>query len=238
MGSEVAAMRPNAIPTASGLRRFAFYPYFLKLLWGVRRRLAPSLKRAVDVLVSGTALLCITPIFALIALLIKLDDHGPILFWQQRIGKHGRIFRFPKFRSMVVDAEQRVAAVSTLNQHGDTITFKMKRDPRITRIGAILRRFSLDELPQLWCVFRGDMSLVGPRPALPREVAKYNLAARRRLNTTPGLTCIWQVSGRSNHAFPIQCEMDIDYVRNRSLKLDIELLAKTIPAVITGKGAY
>jgi lipopolysaccharide/colanic/teichoic acid biosynthesis glycosyltransferase len=139
---------------------------------------------------------------------------------------------------MVVDAEQRVAAVSTLNQHGDTITFKMKRDPRITRIGAILRRFSLDELPQLWCVFRGDMSLVGPRPALPREVAKYNLAARRRLNTTPGLTCIWQVSGRSNLAFPIQCEMDIDYVRNRSLKLDIELLAKTIPAVITGKGAY
>lgn len=231
-------MQPNAIPTASGLRRFPFYTHAVKVLWALRRRFSPFLKRSVDIFVSGAALLCISPIFALIALLIKLDDRGPILFWQQRIGKHGRIFRFPKFRSMVVDAEQRVAAISKLNQHGDTITFKMKRDPRITRIGAVLRRFSLDELPQLWCVFRGDMSLVGPRPALPREVAKYNLEARRRLNTTPGLTCIWQVSGRSNLAFPIQCEMDIDYVRNQSLKLDIELLAKTIPAVITGKGAY
>lgn len=210
----------------------------IKTSWRLQAALPKRAKRALDALLSGLALLGLLPLFGVIAALIKLEDGGPILFWQTRVGKHGRHFAFPKFRSMVVDAEARLEAIRARNQHGATITFKMQDDPRITRIGKVLRRFSMDELPQLWCVFRGDMSLVGPRPALPKEVARYDLAARRRLNATPGLTCVWQVSGRSNLAFPIQCEMDIAYIRRQSLRYDIELLIRTIPAVVSGKGAY
>ncbi len=210
----------------------------VKTSWRLQAALPKQAKRSLDALLSGLALLGLLPLFGLIAALIKLEDGGPILFWQTRVGKHGRRFRFPKFRSMVVDAEAHLEAIHARNQHGATITFKMQDDPRITRIGKVLRRFSMDELPQLWCVLRGEMSLVGPRPALPKEVARYDLAARRRLNAIPGLTCIWQVSGRSNLAFPIQCEMDIAYIRRQSLRYDIELLARTIPAVVSGKGAY
>jgi lipopolysaccharide/colanic/teichoic acid biosynthesis glycosyltransferase len=210
----------------------------IKTNWRLQAALPKQAKRALDALLSGLALLGLLPLFGVIAALIKLEDGGPILFWQTRVGKHGRHFAFPKFRSMVVDAEARLEAIRARNQHGATITFKMQDDPRITRIGKVLRRFSMDELPQLWCVFRGDMSLVGPRPALPKEVARYDLSARRRLNAIPGLTCVWQVSGRSNLAFPIQCEMDIAYIRQQSLRYDIELLARTIPAVVSGKGAY
>jgi lipopolysaccharide/colanic/teichoic acid biosynthesis glycosyltransferase len=210
----------------------------IKTSWRLQAALPKQTKRALDGLLAGLALLGLLPLFGAIAALIKLEDGGPILFWQTRVGKHGRHFAFPKFRSMVVDAEVRLEAIRARNQHGATITFKMQDDPRITRIGKVLRRFSMDELPQLWCVFRGDMSLVGPRPALPKEVARYDLSARRRLNAIPGLTCVWQVSGRSNLAFPIQCEMDIAYIRQQSLRYDIELLARTIPAVVSGKGAY
>ena len=210
----------------------------IKTSWRLQAALPKQAKRALDALLSGLALLGLLPLFGIIAALIKLEDGGPVLFWQTRVGKHGRHFAFPKFRSMVVDAEARLEAIRARNQHGATITFKMQDDPRITRIGKVLRRFSMDELPQLWCVFRGDMSLVGPRPALPKEVARYDLFARRRLNATPGLTCVWQVSGRSNLAFPIQCEMDIAYIHQQSLRYDIELLARTIPAVVSGKGAY
>ena len=206
--------------------------------WTLHAHMPHFAKRAIDILVSGLALLCAAPALALIALLIKLEDQGPVLYWQTRVGKYGKHFRFPKFRSMVTDAEARLAELRSRNQHGGGITFKMKDDPRITRIGRIMRRFSLDEVPQLWCVFTGEMTLVGPRPALPREVARYTLAERRRLDVTPGLTCIWQVSGRSALPFPIQCKMDIDYIESRSLTLDAKLLVATIPAVITGKGAY
>lgn len=210
----------------------------IKTSWRLQAALSRHGKRTLDAVLSGLALLGLMPLFGLIAALIKLEDGGPVLFWQTRVGKHGRRFAFPKFRSMVVDAEARLEAIRARNQHGATITFKMQDDPRITRIGKVLRRFSLDELPQLWSVFRGDMSLVGPRPALPKEVALYDLSARRRLNAVPGLTCVWQVSGRSNLAFPIQCEMDIAYIRQQSLRYDIELLVRTIPAVVSGKGAY
>jgi lipopolysaccharide/colanic/teichoic acid biosynthesis glycosyltransferase len=155
-----------------------------------------------------------------------------------RVGQWGREFRFPKFRSMVLDAEKRKQDLLGVNQHGEGITFKMKRDPRITRTGAILRKLSIDELPQLWCVLKGDMSLVGPRPPVPSEVARYTLADRRRLDIKPGLTCIWQVSGRSELAFDKQVNLDVQYIDSHSLWLDIALLLKTIPAILTGRGAY
>jgi lipopolysaccharide/colanic/teichoic acid biosynthesis glycosyltransferase len=211
---------------------------FVKLSSRVRSRMPSVLKRSIDVVLAALALLTCMPLFGVVALLIKVEDGGPVLFWQTRVGRHGRLFRFPKFRSMAVNAEARLAELRGSNQHGAGITFKMQHDPRITRTGRVLRRFSLDELPQLWCVFRGDMSLVGPRPALPKEVARYRLSDRRRLDAIPGLTCTWQVSGRANLPFPIQCQMDVDYIRRQSLKLDIEILAKTLPAVVSGKGAY
>lgn len=202
-------------------------------------RLTPDwVKRTVDIIAAGAAMLAASPLLGVIALLIKLEDGGPVLFWQWRVGQHGRLFRFPKFRSMVVRAEEKLAELRRLNQHGDGVTFKMKNDPRITRVGRVLRRFSLDEAPQLWCVLTGKMTLVGPRPALPKEVARYSLDDRRRLDAKPGLTCIWQVSGRANLPFPVQCQMDIDYIERRGLLLDARLLAATVPAVITGKGAY
>jgi lipopolysaccharide/colanic/teichoic acid biosynthesis glycosyltransferase len=196
-------------------------------------------KRALDVAVSLVALIAALPLFALVALLIWLTDRGPVLYWQERVGRHGRVFRFPKFRSMVTNAEALVGSLGTQNQHGAAgVTFKMRADPRITWIGRIIRRTSIDELPQLWCVLVGDMSLVGPRPALPREVVRYTLADRRRLEATPGLTCHWQVQGRSEIPFPRQVELDVEYVEKGNLGVDIKLLGQTIPAVVTGRGAY
>ena len=209
-----------------------------KIAWRIGIRAGDAGKRALDVLVSATALVLLAPLFLLVAVLIKATDRGPALFWQTRIGKWGQPFRFPKFRSMVVDAEAVQARLLASNVHGDGITFKLKRDPRITWIGRIIRKTSIDELPQLWCVMKGEMSLVGPRPALEREVARYSLDDRRRLDAVPGLTCTWQVSGRSDIAFPEQLRMDVEYIERQGLKEDIRLLLRTIPAVITGRGAY
>jgi lipopolysaccharide/colanic/teichoic acid biosynthesis glycosyltransferase len=196
-------------------------------------------KRALDLLVVVPALLLLAPLFALVALAIRAHDGGPVLFWQRRVGRDGVEFAFPKFRSMVMNAEAVRQALLDANQHGaEGVTFKMKRDPRITPIGRIIRRSSIDELPQLWCVLRGSMSLVGPRPPLVSEVARYSLEDRQRLAVTPGLTCIWQVNGRSEVPFPQQVQMDLDYIRQPSLRADIGLLLKTLPAVIRGRGAY
>jgi len=192
-------------------------------------------KRAADVLAASLGLLLVGPVLLLVGLLIKLEDGGPVLFSQTRVGKGGRHFRFFKFRSMVVDAEAKRAA---LKAESGQLRFKMRRDPRITRIGAWLRRTSMDELPQLLNVLRGDMSLVGPRPALPEEVADYDAAARERLRVPQGITCLWQVSGRSLLSFEQQVELDRTYVRSRSLWLDLKLLVLTVPAVLTGRGAY
>ena len=200
---------------------------------------ALALKRSVDVAVSLVALVLLCPLFALVALVIKLTDGGPVLFWQTRVGRYGREFRFPKFRSMVLDAEARKAALATANSHGaDGVTFKMKRDPRITPVGRVIRKLSIDELPQLWLVLTGEMSLVGPRPPVPAEVERYTLADRRRLDVTPGLTCIWQVSGRSEIPFERQVGLDVEYIESRSFLLDLRLLAKTVPAVLAGRGAF
>jgi len=192
-----------------------------------------------DLTISLIALLLLSPLFLLIALAIALQDGGPVFFWQNRVGKDGVLFRCPKFRSMVINAEVVRQQLVQQNHHGEGgVTFKIKCDPRITPVGAFLRRFSLDELPQFWSVFVGDMSLVGPRPALPIEVERYTPAERQRLSVIPGITCIWQVSGRADIPFSQQVEMDMQYIARRSLLLDISLLLRTIPAVLGGKGAY
>ena len=207
--------------------------------WRLLTRLLQFNKRAIDLLVVVPALVLLLPLFMVVAALIWLTDRGPVLYWQKRVGQDGIEFDFPKFRSMVIDSDAVRKQLEALNQHGQQgVTFKMKRDPRITRIGRFIRRFSIDELPQLWCVLRGRMTLVGPRPPLPSEVARYTLSDRERLCVTPGLTCIWQVSGRSDIPFDRQVLLDVDYIHQRSLWTDIKLLFKTIPAVLLGRGAY
>ncbi|MBP3960073.1 sugar transferase [Gemmata sp. G18] len=195
-------------------------------------------KRALDVSVALALLIALAPLFAIVALLIKATDGGPVLFWQTRVGRWGREFRFPKFRSMVPNAERLLTAILDQNHHQSGVTFKLKRDPRVTWIGRLIRRASIDELPQLWCVLTGRMTLVGPRPAVVREVAQYTPTERRRLAATPGLTCIWQVSGRGDIPFGRQVEMDIEYIQKQSLLLDLKLLVLTVPAVLFGRGAY
>ncbi len=196
------------------------------------------MKRTLDLCVAAALLVCLLPLFCLVALAIKLTDGGPVLFWQTRVGRWGQEFAFPKFRSMVMNAEQLRSGLTEHNDLKQSVTFKMKQDPRVTRIGRLIRRLSVDELPQLWCVLTGDMALVGPRPPIPQEVAQYTLADRRRLDITPGLTCIWQVSGRSNIAFPQQVRLDVEYIESRSIRTDIKILLRTIPAILSGKGAY
>lgn len=197
------------------------------------------LKRALDIILSSVALVLLSPLFLALIILIRLQDGGPAFFWQTRVSLWGKEFRFPKFRSMVMDAEQQKLKLAKDNQHGnDGITFKMKRDPRVTVIGGFMRKLSLDELPQLWCVLRGEMSLVGPRPPVPSEVARYSVSDRRRLEVKPGLTCIWQVSGRSELPFEQQVRLDAQYIDSHSFWLDLYLLLKTIPAILTGRGAY
>jgi lipopolysaccharide/colanic/teichoic acid biosynthesis glycosyltransferase len=209
-----------------------------RLMWNSVIVGARFTKRALDIAGSLFLMIALSPLLTLIAFLIKATDFGPVLFWQRRVGRWGREFDFPKFRSMVADAEQLKDQLLAQNDHKDSITFKMKCDPRVTWLGRFIRKASIDELPQLWCVLKGDMSLVGPRPPVPREVAKYSLADRRRLDATPGLTCIWQVSGRGDIPFERQVELDVQYIESQSLWLDVKLLLKTVPAVLLGKGAY
>jgi exopolysaccharide biosynthesis polyprenyl glycosylphosphotransferase len=196
-----------------------------------------SVKRLMDIVGAGLGLVLLSPLFAAIAVAIKLDSPGPVLFTQMRAGKGGKPFRFYKFRSMRADAERLRKSLDHMNQASGPV-FKLRDDPRITRVGAVLRRFSLDELPQLFNVLKGDMSLVGPRPPLLEEVARYEPRHLRRLAVTPGITCIWQVSGRSDIPFERWVEMDVEYIQNRSLLLDLKLLLLTIPAVLSGRGAY
>lgn len=206
---------------------------WLATVWG-----AKVLKRTMDIIVSLAGLIVLSPLFLLMAIIIKLTDGGPILYVSQRVGKWGKEFAFPKFRSMYVNADQIKTDMQHLSQHEDPKTFKMRSDPRVTRIGRFMRRFSIDELPQLWCVLTGEMSLVGPRPPLPSEVAMYTLEDRRRLDVIPGLTCFWQVGGRSEIPFDEQVKLDVQYIESQSLWVDFKLLLKTIPAVLFGKGAY
>ncbi len=196
------------------------------------------LKRAMDITVSLVALLIAAPLFILpSAILIRLTSPGPVVFRQKRVGRNGRLFTLYKLRTMRADAEALKESLQARNEV-DGPAFKIRNDPRITGVGRILRKLSIDELPQLWNVLRGDMSLVGPRPPLPAEVAKYERWQRRRLSMRPGITCIWQVSGRSGVAFHRWMEMDLEYIDNWSLGLDLKILLKTIPSVFMARGAH
>ena len=196
-----------------------------------------ALKRTLDIVVSLAALILLSPLFGLIALAVWIEDGGPIFFTQIRVGQFGSEFKMYKIRSMCLDAEQRLKELLAKNQHKEGVTFKLKDDPRITRVGKWLRKFSFDELPQLYNVLIGDMSLVGPRPPVPREVAKYSLEHRRRLAIRPGITCFWQISGRSEIDFSGQVQLDVNYIESQTLWTDLVILARTVPAVLSGKGA-
>jgi exopolysaccharide biosynthesis polyprenyl glycosylphosphotransferase len=193
-------------------------------------------KRMLDVCVSLLILGISMPVIVIAALAIKLTSPGSILFKQERIGLNGRIFTLYKFRTMIEDAHERRGEVTHLNEMTGPV-FKAKADPRVTGVGRWLRKFSLDEIPQLWNVLKGDMSLVGPRPPIPEEVASYHRWHRRRLSMKPGLTCLWQVSGRNNVDFDRWMQLDLDYIDNWSPSLDLKILLRTIPAVLSGKGA-
>jgi exopolysaccharide biosynthesis polyprenyl glycosylphosphotransferase len=210
-------------------------------LIGVRHvRISPSvrlLKRGVDVAFSLCVLILAAPLMGLIALTIKLDSPGPVLFRQERVGKGGRLFTLHKFRSMALGAEEQKELLRDLNE-ADGPIFKIKEDPRVTRLGRLLRRLSLDELPQFYDVLRGEMSLIGPRPPLPEEVAQYQPWHRRRLEVAPGITGLWQVSGRSELPFDEMALLDIYYVEQWSPALDLKIFLRTIPTVLFGSGAY
>ena len=195
-----------------------------------------ALKRLFDIVASGLALWMLLPLLGAVAIAIKLTSRGPIFFKQVRAGVHGRPFHMLKFRSMVVNAEELKARLAAQNEQTGPV-FKMKNDPRITRIGRFIRKYSIDELPQLINVLRGDMSVVGPRPPVPQEVAQYEPWQRRRLSVRPGLTCIWQVSGRNQISFEEWMYLDMQYIDHWSLSQDLSLILKTVPVVLTGRGA-
>ena len=220
-------------------RRFGNKRRSLRLLaWRMTVQGSYALKRAMDIVLSGLGMIVLSPVFLGIAAAVKFTSPGPVIFSQVRVGRYGRYFNFYKFRSMYRDAEAMKKELLALNESSDGVIFKMKDDPRITKVGRFLRRTSLDELPQLWNVFIGDMSLVGPRPPVPKEVQEYTLEDRKRLDVIPGITCLWQIKGRSEIPFHEQVRLDKEYIIAPSVWKDIVILLKTIPAILGGKGAY
>ena len=195
-----------------------------------------AMKRAFDLAASLFALTLLSPLIIGVAIAIRLTSRGPILFRQRRVGLHGHTFNMLKFRSMVINAEELKAKLMAQNEQSGPV-FKMQRDPRITAIGRFIRKFSIDELPQLINIVRGEMAIVGPRPPIPSEVAQYEGWQRRRLSVRPGLTCVWQVSGRNAISFEGWMYLDMQYIDHWSLALDFQLILKTVPVVVTGRGA-
>ncbi|MFD7319700.1 sugar transferase [Streptomyces sp. NPDC059875] len=194
-------------------------------------------KRVLDIVLALLALILLSPILLVTACAIKVSSAGPVLYLQERVGRDGKPFRMLKFRSMRRDAERQRSAYLDLNECAGPL-FKIRHDPRVTPVGHVLRKWSIDELPQLLNVIHGEMSLVGPRPPLPEECEQYGPRERQRLLVKPGITCIWQVSGRSDVAFAEQVRMDLDYIANWDLVMDIRLLIRTVPAVLEHRGAY
>lgn len=238
--TEGTELQERLLATQSSLGRLKLnaYCFWKRYSWRVAVSWMLVLKRMFDVVSSGIMIILFTPLFLLIGFLIKLEDRGPVFFVQRRVGRNGREFNMFKYRSMCVDAEAKIRELMEKNQHAQGVTFKMKDDPRITRVGKWLRKLSLDELPQLFNVFIGDMSLVGPRPPIPREVALYTQADRRRLAVTPGITCLWQIGGRSEIDFSGQVQLDVQYIESQTFWTDLKILFKTVPAVLMSKGAY
>ena len=195
------------------------------------------LKRSLDLSVAIVGLVLTLPLFPVIAVLVKLDSKGSVFFAQKRVGRHGRLFTCYKFRSMVADAENQKVKLAALNEASGP-AFKIRQDPRITAIGSFLRRSSFDEMPQLFNVLLGQMSVVGPRPQIPTEVELYEPWHRARLAVKPGITCLWQISGRSQVGFDEWMRLDLEYIRRRSLRTDLFILLRTLPAVMARKGAY
>lgn len=234
-----------AAQTPWGRFRLDAYVRAKRLLWLAVVNSTLGLKRLLDIVASLLALILLSPVFLGIALLVRRDG-GPVFFRQTRIGLNGREFKMIKYRSMCVDAEAKLKDLLAQNEKASGITFKMKDDPRITPVGRLLRKTSLDELPQFLNVLRGEMSLVGPRPPVPREVALYSQADRRRLQVKPGITCLWQVGERQGRLFeigdrntidfPEQVSLDVRYIESQSFFKDLWLLAKTVPAILFGKG--
>lgn len=201
-----------------------------------KKRIYEISKRAIDIIGAGSGLLLLSPVIAIVVCAVKFTSKGPIFFSQKRVGKNGKIFDMYKFRSMVVNAEELKEKLAHQNEMSGPM-FKMKDDPRVTKVGKFIRRTSLDELPQLWNVLKGDMSLVGPRPSLPKEVKQFEKWMFKRLTVKPGLTCYWQVSGRNNIDFEDWMKLDISYVEDRNLWIDIKLIFKTIFVLFGDKNA-
>lgn len=195
------------------------------------------IKRVFDIICSGVAIIILSPIMIITAIAIMIESPGNPIFVQDRVGRNGKIFKMYKFRSMCLDAEERLKKLKEKNGV-DGPVFKMKNDPRITKVGRFIRKYSIDELMQLFNVFKGDMSVIGPRPALPKEVAQYDDLAKLRLKVKPGLSCYWQVMGRSNLSFSEWMELDIKYINEMSFWTDIKIVLLTIPAIFKGDGAY
>ena len=196
-----------------------------------------AIKRLIDIICSFVGILVLSPLFIIIAIIIKFTSKGPVFFSQKRVGRNGKEFDMYKFRSMVVNAEELKEKLAAQNEMSGPM-FKMKDDPRVTKVGKFIRKTSLDELPQLWNVLKGDMSLVGPRPSLPKEVAQFEDWMHKRLEVKPGLTCYWQVSGRNNIDFEDWMKLDIRYVEERNLWIDIKLIFKTVGVLFGDKNAH
>lgn len=202
-----------------------------------KKRFYEICKRGIDIIGAGSGLLLLSPVIVVVACAVKFTSKGPIFFSQKRVGKNGKIFDMYKFRSMVVNAEELKEKLAHQNEMSGPM-FKMKDDPRVTKIGKFIRKTSLDELPQLWNVLKGDMSLVGPRPSLPKEVKQFEKWMYKRLTVKPGLTCYWQVSGRNNIDFEDWMKLDISYVEDRNLWIDIKLIFKTVLVLFGDKNAH
>ena len=196
-----------------------------------------AIKRLIDIICSFVGILVLSPLFIIIAIIVKFTSKGPIFFSQKRVGRNGKEFDMYKFRSMVVNAEELKEKLAAQNEMSGPM-FKMKDDPRVTKVGKFIRKTSIDELPQLWNVLKGNMSLVGPRPSLPKEVAQFEDWMYKRLEVKPGLTCYWQVCGRNNIDFEDWMKLDIRYVKERNLWIDIKLIFKTVGVVFGDKNAH
>ncbi|MEI8121641.1 MAG: sugar transferase [bacterium] len=227
------------LPTSRSSVRMLRARQILKLgFWELGLRSVYAVKRLLDVALSAMALAMLFPLFLGVGLLIVLEDGFPVFFAQDRVGLNGRVFRFYKFRSMYRNAEALKDALIKQNESADGVIFKMKNDPRITKVGKFIRRYSIDEMPQFLNVLLGDLSIVGPRPPVPREVAQYTLEDRKRLHVKPGLTCLWQIQGRSEIPFKDQVRLDLQYIHSQSMVKDFIIMVKTVPAVLLGRGAF